>query len=347
MNNRIRKWDILKFFLMFCVVLGHIADYHTAEDAIGGETARSLYLLIYSFHMPLFIFVSGLFSKRMVDERRWDKILGYLVLYFFTKVLVFAYDAIFKQEFEFRLFGETGLAWFMFALFAFALITVGASRFKPAYVFVFALVLSLLAGYDNSVSSELVISRIIVFYPFYYAGYCIDPKKLENLSRKIPMKLVALVLIGVLIWVAFTFDWLYCVRPMFTGQHPYKSLGAGEDFGPLIRLACYAVSALACLCLVVLTPNRKGRSAAAKLGQFTLSVYVFHYIILKLLYNTFEIRQYFTEENMIWLLLPISLAITLLLSNKWFNSLVLKVMAIPHSAKRKTEEEPSAVALTK
>ncbi len=341
MNNRIRKWDILKFFLMFCVVLGHFADYHAADS----EIARSLFLLIYSFHMPLFIFVSGLFSKRMIDERRWDKILGYLVLYFFTKVLVFAYDAIFKQEFEFRLFGETGLAWFMFALFAFALITVGASRFKPAYVFVFALVLSLLTGYDNSVNSELVISRIIVFYPFYYAGYCIDPKKLENLSRKIPAKLVSLVLIGVLIWVAFTFEGLYCVRPMFTGQHPYKSLGAGEDFGPLIRLACYAVSALACLCLVVLTPNRKGRSAVAKLGQFTLSVYVFHYIILKLLYNTFEIKQYFTEENMIWLLLPIALATTLLLSNKWFNALVLKVMAIPQSARRtkNSEKEEQAV----
>ena len=59
MNQRVEKWDILKFFLMFFVVLGHIADCYTLEH----ESMRSLYLFIYSFHMPLFIFLSGLFLR--------------------------------------------------------------------------------------------------------------------------------------------------------------------------------------------------------------------------------------------------------------------------------------------
>lgn len=336
MSSRIQKWDILKFLLMFCVVLGHFADYHVAES----EEMKSLFLFIYSFHMPLFIFVSGLFSKRMINERRWDKILGYLVLYFFTKIMVFAYDGIFKQSFEFRLFGETGLAWFMFALFAFGLITVGTSRFKPAYVFVFSLLLSLFAGYDNTVDSELVLSRIIVFYPFYYAGYCIDPKKLEEMSRGWWKKLLALAAMVVLGWVAFNVNGVYHVRPMFTGQHPYDTLGGGEDWGGLIRLACYAVSALACLCIIVIIPDRldkKGR--LARLGQYTLSVYVFHYIILKLLYNTFDMREYLAEGDMVWYIVPMALATTLLFSNKWFNMLVTKVSAIPTSARKKKETQ--------
>lgn len=336
MNSRIQKWDILKFLLMFCVVLGHFADYHVAES----EEMKSIFLFIYSFHMPLFIFVSGLFSKRMINERRWDRILGYLVLYFFTKIMVFAYDAIFKQDFEFRLFGETGLAWFMFATFAFGLITVGASRFKPAYVFVFSLLLSLLAGYDNKINSELVLSRIIVFYPFYYAGYCIEPKKLEAMSRGWWKKLLALAVVVVLCWVAFNVEGVYHVRPMFTGQHPYKTLGGGEDWGPLIRLACYAVSALACLCIIVIIPDgldKKGRLSS--LGQYTLSVYVFHYLILKLLYNTFDMREYLAEGDMVWYIVPMALATTLLFSNKWFNTLVTKVSAIPASA-RKQKETP-------
>ena len=321
---------------MFCVVLGHFADYHVAQS----EEMKSLFLFIYSFHMPLFIFVSGLFSKRMINEKRWDKILGYLVLYFFTKIMVFAYDAIFKQDFEFRLFGETGLAWFMFALFAFGLITVGASRFKPAYIFVFSLLLSLLAGYDNKINSELVLSRIIVFYPFYYAGYCIEPKKMEEISRGWWKKLLALSAIVVLGWVAFNVDGVYHVRPMFTGQHPYNTLGGGEDWGGLIRLACYAVSALACLCIIVIIPDRldkKGRLAS--LGKYTLSVYVFHYIILKLLYNTFDMREILAEGNMVWYIVPMALATTLLFSNKWFNTLVLKVSSIPSSARKKNDIE--------
>lgn len=336
MSSRIQKWDILKFLLMFCVVLGHFADYHAEQN----DDMKSLFLFIYSFHMPLFIFVSGLFSKRMINEKRWDRILGYLVLYFFTKVMVFAYEAIFKQNFEFRLFGETGLAWFMFALFAFGLITVGASRFKPACVFVFSLALSLLSGYDKTIDSELVLSRIIVFYPFYYAGYCIEPEKLEKMSRGCWKKLLALAALVVLCWVAFNVNGVYHVRPMFTGQHPYDTLGGGEDWGGLIRLACYAVSALACLCIIVIIPDRldkKGR--LSRLGQYTLSVYVFHYIILKLLYNTFDMREILAAGDTVWYIVPMALATTLLFSNKWFNTLVTKVSAIPTSARKQNETQ--------
>lgn len=84
MAKRIEKWDILKFFLIFTVVLGHIADFYTDKS----EAMQYLYLFIYIFHMPLFIFVSGLFSKRTVNERRIDKIAGYMIVYFFTKLVL-------------------------------------------------------------------------------------------------------------------------------------------------------------------------------------------------------------------------------------------------------------------
>lgn len=332
MSERIQKWDILKFFLMFCVVLGHFADYHADES----DAMKSLFLFIYSFHMPLFIFVSGLFSKRMINEKRWDKILGYLVLYFFTKIMVFIYNALFKQEFEFRLFDETGLAWFMFALFAFGLITVGASRYQPKYVFTFSFLLSLIAGYDSSIGSELVLSRLIVFYPFYYAGYCLDPKKLEEFSRGKVKKAVSAAVIVILAVIAFTVKGAYHVRPMFTGQHAYDSLGGGEDFGFLIRLACYAVSTVACAAIIVLTPDRIGKGFIARRGQYTLPVYVFHYIITKFLYNVLDMRAYLGDGSLLLLIVPMALATTLLLSNKKLNGVVQRVAAIPQIA-RKTQ----------
>ena len=124
MSKRVQKWDLLKLFLMFCVVLGHFVDMHTKSNSF----AQSLFLFIYSFHMPLFIFISGLFSKRMINGRHWDKMLGYLVLYLFLKLFSYTCNAVFNQRFGFRVFGETGLAWFMFALFVFAMITVFTSK---------------------------------------------------------------------------------------------------------------------------------------------------------------------------------------------------------------------------
>ena len=66
MKNRIFLWDNLKFFLICCVVVGHFADQYTdVSNAYG-----SIFLFIYSFHMPLFIFISGLFynDKNLIKK---------------------------------------------------------------------------------------------------------------------------------------------------------------------------------------------------------------------------------------------------------------------------------------
>ncbi len=338
MVNRIQKWDLLKFFLMFCVVLGHFADVHTAEN----EFTQSLYLLIYTFHMPLFIFISGLFSKRMVNNRRWDKILGYLVLYFVSKLLAFAYDAIFIQKYRFFVLRESGIAWFMFALFVFATVTVFTSRFKPVYVLVFAVLLSLFAGYDEEINNTFVLSRIIVLYPFYYAGYCMEPKKLEKFSRGAVKKVCALALIGVLIWLVFSFKDLYVLRPIFVFQHPYVKLGDElAPYGPLIRLACCTVSAILCMCFIIITPDKIGKGHIAKLGQYTLSVYIFHYLIMYIIYAVFRAFGFEIEdvgEQMIWVIFPLAVFTTLVLSNKWLNSLVLKILDIPKNARKNIKQ---------
>ena len=170
MIERIQKWDLLKFFLIFCVVLGHFADLHTSTNVF----ARGIYLFVYTFHMPLFIFVSGLFSKRMVNEKKWDKIVGYLVLFFAAKVLTYVLNAIILHKSGFSVLRESGVPWFMFALFVFATVTVFASRYKPAYVLTFSVLLSLMAGYDGEINNTFVLARIIALYPFYYIGYCCD-----------------------------------------------------------------------------------------------------------------------------------------------------------------------------
>ena len=58
-NDHIALWDNLKFLLILLVVVGHFADFFTAES----NSFRALFLFIYSFHMPMFFFVSGWFFK--------------------------------------------------------------------------------------------------------------------------------------------------------------------------------------------------------------------------------------------------------------------------------------------
>lgn len=57
-NIRDNYWDTLKFVLIFLVVFGHVLEVNYPP----GSVNRGIYNFIYSFHMPLFVFISGRFS---------------------------------------------------------------------------------------------------------------------------------------------------------------------------------------------------------------------------------------------------------------------------------------------
>ena len=71
-NNIIMKrdlyWDSLKFILIFFVVCGHCIGSYLPTGGIN----RVLYNFIFTFHIPLFIFVSGMFST--INDRNKYKL---------------------------------------------------------------------------------------------------------------------------------------------------------------------------------------------------------------------------------------------------------------------------------
>ena len=63
--GRIALFDNIKGLLIILVVVGHVAHpVHNDNPAIS-----CLFDVIYLFHMPLFVFVSGLFAKHAKIER--------------------------------------------------------------------------------------------------------------------------------------------------------------------------------------------------------------------------------------------------------------------------------------
>ncbi len=58
-NTRNILLDNLKGFVIFTVVLGHTFEWYRPTSLL----MKFTHDLIYQFHMPLFIFISGYFSK--------------------------------------------------------------------------------------------------------------------------------------------------------------------------------------------------------------------------------------------------------------------------------------------
>ena len=57
MNERCGYIDVVKALTIYLVVLGHVIQFWQYKDSWWNER---LFLIIYSFHMPLFMFISGL-----------------------------------------------------------------------------------------------------------------------------------------------------------------------------------------------------------------------------------------------------------------------------------------------
>src|SRR5690606_18416852 len=75
LKQRDSFFDNAKLLLIILVVMGHMI-----EPLAGGQTLKPLYMLIYSFHMPLFILISGYFSKNYTSESYARKVITNLVL---------------------------------------------------------------------------------------------------------------------------------------------------------------------------------------------------------------------------------------------------------------------------
>lgn len=65
-NERDSRWDIIKGIAIFLVILGHCIQVMDPEWRV-----NSVYGFIYSFHMPLFMFISGFFTKLVGRPTSW------------------------------------------------------------------------------------------------------------------------------------------------------------------------------------------------------------------------------------------------------------------------------------
>lgn len=110
MATRDRNLDALKFFLICLVVLGHISynDHGLRVDRI-----------IYSFHMPLFVMISGYFTHSQEFRHFMRSSFKLLALYliFQTLNLLFNHFVI-GSSFEIRYYLNPAIGlWYLLCLF--------------------------------------------------------------------------------------------------------------------------------------------------------------------------------------------------------------------------------------
>ena len=275
-NQRICIWDNLKCFLMLSVVLGHFVNQYSDYAFM-----RSMSIIIYSYHMPLFIFTAGLLQKKWTKEHpfTWDKPVYYIILGYLLKILIYSIKLVFHQEAEFSFFADTGIPWYMFAMAAYMVIAYVIRKWSYKVCLPVSVILALLAGYVVEIGSFLYISRILVFFPFYYAGYLLDSGQVLRFTKRRWVQIVSVVVIAAGLLVSFLcIDHIFSIIRMFTGRNAYALIRV-ENCGFWHRLLCYAITVAVSIAIISLTPQRKLRLAGT-VGKGTLQIYFWHRLIL-------------------------------------------------------------------
>lgn len=315
--NRIAKWDNAKLVLITLVVICHFYENYLGSS----DLVNSLFFSVYSFHMPAFFLISGLFAKKTVNEKRFEKVTPYLLLYLFTKFLGWLVLRIIQKDgyVSIDLFRESGVAWFILALFFMYAITFYTKRFRPVYVFTVSIFVSMLAGYTNGDINLFCWLRVVIFYPFFYAGYAIS---LDDLAKWMESRILKIIsAIGLVVYFAVCYTGIHKIfwmRFLVTGRN-YSLLEHGALYGGVLRLGTYLVSFVLVFMFLCVIPKRRVYISA--FGERSLGIYVFHYAFIHLYTHSFLYKYVFQNFPNAWLLLVslFGIVLTLICSLKPFD----------------------------
>ena len=279
---RIYKCDNLKFLLILLVVIGHFCDLYINDYVI----LKKIFIFVYAFHMPLFLFVTGLFQKKISNYKEipLKKILFYIGLMYFMKASIFVVSGKYGLGYQFEAFAGGEGYWYLGVLIIYTFLLPMINKIKFNYLFVFSILLGIFVGYDNSIGDFLYLSKAIVFFPFYLFGYYFNNRRRElaNFSSLKIFKIFAIIIIlGFGIYCFYNIDYIYNFRMLFNGRNPYSFITAFHC-SYKHRIFTYFISFLVGFSFFSIVPNKKIK-IISNFGKNTLQVFVLHQPIMLLL----------------------------------------------------------------
>ena len=227
--------------------------------------------------MPLFVFVSGYFSRKR--DKFWESTRKLIILYLLFNTIYLLLDIIpaltgggniltFK-----RLLTPSFALWYILSLiFWRILVQLLPERVfnRSSIVIGISILLSLIVGFVP-IGTPLSFQRTFVFLPFFMTGYLARNTDLTGwLSKhRSYFALVAFLLLAVI---------CYLTLPIFYGNAPYESGHGIRDL--FIRFIQLIIAAAMGMSLMLFAPDKK--SILTELGEITLLVYLLHPPFIKL-----------------------------------------------------------------
>ncbi|GGW18284.1 membrane protein [Streptomyces capoamus] len=267
-------FDNAKYLAIVLVAMGHSWEPLKGDSRI----LEGVYTVVYAFHMPAFIIISGFFSRSfdMRPDRLKRLITGVAVPYvlFETAYPLFK-NAVTGAHEEISLLDPWYLTWFLVALFVWRLTTPVWKLVRwPLPV---ALGVAMLATVSPSIGDDLDLQRVLQFLPYFVLGLCMRPEHF-HLVRRRWVRVVSVPVFA----TALAVGWWAVPRmntAWFYHRDSAQELGAPWWCGPVMTLAMMGCSLVLTACFFAWVPRRRMWFTA--LGAGTLYGYLLHGFLVK------------------------------------------------------------------
>lgn len=272
-----RKFNIdnIRAILIFLVVLGHLIEI------VNFPLKSFIYSEIYLFHMPAFVFVSGMCHKKLTGEKLLRRY--FLPYLFFQIIYVWVENTVIHNSFPVQFAMPFWILWYLVALICWN-VSAEALSFKNEKRMCLMLVLligiALIAGYDDSIGFYLSMSRTIVFFPFYYAGVIFKQiRNQQDVSKNVQGIIKPLSLLLILCCVVIVFIKKESINTIWLQS---TASYANGDYNAGIRGIVFVGAAIWIIFLIEWVKDKE-YPILTLIGQNTYLIFILHGFCIKAL----------------------------------------------------------------
>ena len=267
--GRDSRIDSIKYFSILLVIIGHVFSRDSFSTI---PACRIIWRWIYIFHMPLFVFLSGYFSRKKDLNNYLRSIWRILEPLIVFQVLIRGMSFILTGSLSIReILTPWWVLWYLLSLFFWRSILQVLPDIvlqNAKLLIVGAFIVSLLAGY-LPFTRFLSLQRTFSFMPFFFLGYCLRGKSIV-LSSKYK-------------WLSALFLVLTLIIPIFFDNY-LGDLDQADPYGnPLrvcSRMLVFGLSIPMSVAFINICPKS---SWTAKQGKLTMQYYIYHALIIDIL----------------------------------------------------------------
>ncbi|GGR35043.1 putative membrane-bound acyltransferase YkrP [Agromyces mediolanus] len=276
-------WDNARWIAIVLVVVGHGILPLIGES----NSAYSVYLFIYSFHVAVFVTVAGYFAKsgpptaRSIRQVITDIVLPYLIFETIWTALRFLLGTGVGLDYA----TPSWTLWFLIALAVWRVVLPYLVLLRAPLLI--AIAISVAAGYSETIDSTLALSRTFGMLPFFVFGWKLRQWRITGRWLALPARVAwrwragAIALFAaVLIAMPTAIEWWRDVklRRFLLYDESYPDLGYDEPWTGAIRLGLLLSAMVLAVAFLTLMP--RGAHWFTPFGAATMYIYLLHSFVL-------------------------------------------------------------------